>query len=346
MAAPKRGPVLEVRDLLTHFYTDAGLSRAVDGVSFEIGAGKTLALVGESGCGKSVTALSIMRLIPDPPGKIVGGSIKLHGNELLALPEAEMRRVRGNGISMVFQEPMTALNPVFRVGSQIASAVRVHRPMSKKEAREHAIELLYRVGIPAPDERVDDYPHQMSGGMRQRVMIAMALACDPDLLIADEPTTALDVTIQAQILDLLRKLQSDSGMAILLITHNLGIVAEMADDVAIMYAGKIVERGSMRAIFEAPSHPYTVGLFYSLPNIHKPGERLHPIRGSVPPATRFPDGCRFHPRCPHIMDVCRAEHPALASTAPGHDAACWLHDGPTMARAGRPTGVPAVEVEA
>ncbi|HRI86948.1 MAG TPA: ABC transporter ATP-binding protein, partial [Candidatus Hydrogenedentes bacterium] len=285
-AANKKTPVLDVRDLRTHFTTDAGVARAVDGVSFSIPAGKTLALVGESGSGKSVTALSVMRLIPNPPGRVVGGSIQFMGRDILAMPEAEMRRVRGNGISMVFQEPMTALNPVFRVGSQIASAIRVHQPMSKREARAYAIQLLQKVGIPSPEQRVDDYPHQMSGGMRQRVMIAMALACGPELLIADEPTTALDVTIQAQILDLLRKLQSDSGLSILLITHNLGIVAEMADEVAIMYAGKIVEHGRMRDVFKSPSHPYTRGLFNSLPDIRKPGERLQAIRGSVPPATR------------------------------------------------------------
>ncbi|NUM55017.1 MAG: ABC transporter ATP-binding protein [Candidatus Hydrogenedentes bacterium] len=340
MAVREQKPVLEVRDLQTHFYTDAGLSRAVDGVSFSIGAGKTLALVGESGCGKSVTALSIMRLIPSPPGRIVGGSIKLHGTELLALPESEMRKVRGNGISMIFQEPMTALNPVFRVGNQIAAAIRVHRPMSKKDARELAVELLYRVGIPAPDERVDDYPHQMSGGMRQRVMIAMALACDPRLLIADEPTTALDVTIQAQILDLLRKLQSEMGMSILMITHNLGIVAEMADEVAIMYAGKIVEHGPMRSIFGAPSHPYTVGLFKSLPSMSKPGERLYAIKGSVPPATRFPAACRFHPRCPYAMDACSRDEPGPIAVAQAHTAACWLHDEATAHREGRALGIP------
>jgi oligopeptide/dipeptide ABC transporter ATP-binding protein len=343
MGMPTQKNVLEVRDLQTQFHTDAGIARAVDGVSFSIGAGKTLALVGESGSGKSVTALSIMRLLPEPPGKIAGGSIKLHGKELLSLPEDDMRRVRGNGISMIFQEPMTALNPVFRVGSQIASALRVHRPMSKKEARERAIELLYRVGIPSPDERVDDYPHQMSGGMRQRVMIAMALACDPHLLIADEPTTALDVTIQAQILDLLRKLQSDSGMSILMITHNLGIVAEMADEVAIMYAGKIVEHGPMRSIFASPSHPYTIGLFKSLPSMSRPGERLYAIRGSVPPATRFPGGCRFHPRCPHAMDICRSEIPPLIPMAPDHESACWLQDADAMKEQGRPTGVPVEE---
>ncbi|MCC6153180.1 MAG: ABC transporter ATP-binding protein [Candidatus Hydrogenedentes bacterium] len=345
-AAKQKSPVLEVHDLVTHFETDGGLSRAVDGVSFSIAPGKTLALVGESGSGKSVTAMSIMRLIPSPPGKIVGGSIKLHGRELLALPEPEMRKVRGNGISMVFQEPMTALNPVFRVGNQIGAALRVHRPMSKKEAREYAIELLYRVGIPSPDERVDDYPHQMSGGMRQRVMIAMALACNPDLLIADEPTTALDVTIQAQILDLLRKLQSENGMSILLITHNLGIVAEMADEVAIMYAGRIAEKGPMRSVFSAPSHPYTVGLFKSLPSITRRGQRLYAIRGSVPPATRFPSGCRFHTRCPFVMDTCKANVPPLIPVAADHASACWLQDESAMSNQGRSTGIPAEEVPA
>lgn len=340
MGAHAQNPVLDVRDLRTHFSTDAGLSRAVDGVSFSIGAGKTLAIVGESGCGKSVTALSIMRLIPTPPGRIAGGSIAFHGNELLALPESDMRRVRGNGISMIFQEPMTALNPVFRVGNQIAAAIRVHRPTPKEEARKLVIDLLYRVGISSPEERVDDYPHQMSGGMRQRVMIAMALACDPQLLIADEPTTALDVTIQAQILELLRKLQSESGMSILMISHNLGIVAEMADEVAIMYAGKIVEHGPMRSIFRAPSHPYTVGLFKSLPSMHTPGQRLYAIKGSVPPATRFPSGCRFHPRCPYAMDVCKREEPARISVGEGHVAACWLHDEAIAHREGRPVGIP------
>ncbi|MDZ4859671.1 MAG: ABC transporter ATP-binding protein [Candidatus Hydrogenedentes bacterium] len=340
MAAVKKPAVIEVRDLRTQFSTDAGVARAVDGVSFSIEAGKTLALVGESGCGKSVTALSIMRLIPDPPGKVVSGSIHFMGRDLLAMPEAEMRGVRGNGISMVFQEPMTALNPVFRVGSQIASAVRVHQPMSKNEARAYTIDLLEKVGIPSPKDRVDDYPHQMSGGMRQRAMIAMALACGPELLIADEPTTALDVTIQAQILDLLRKLQSDTGLAILLITHNLGIVAEMANDVAIMYAGKIVEQGSIRDVYKSPGHPYTLGLFKSLPNILKPGERLEAIRGSVPPATRFPEGCRFHPRCPYALERSRCDEPPLVAISDKHTVACWLHDAETMQNLGRPTGIP------
>jgi len=345
-AANKKTPVLDVRDLRTHFTTDAGVARAVDGVSFSIPAGKTLALVGESGSGKSVTALSVMRLIPNPPGRVVGGSIQFMGRDILSMPEAEMRRVRGNGISMVFQEPMTALNPVFRVGSQIASAIRVHQPMSKREARAYAIQLLQKVGIPSPEQRVDDYPHQMSGGMRQRVMIAMALACGPELLIADEPTTALDVTIQAQILDLLRKLQSDSGLSILLITHNLGIVAEMADEVAIMYAGKIVEHGRMRDVFKSPSHPYTRGLFNSLPDIRKPGERLQAIRGSVPPATRFPEGCRFHPRCPYAFDRCSIDEPSLQTAGDAHNVACWLHDTETMTRKGRPVGIPREAVAA
>ena len=338
--------LLEIDNLRTYFKTDAGIGQAVDGITLSIPRGRTVALVGESGCGKSVTALSILRLLPSPPAYHPSGAIRLRGEDLLKFSDDQIRSVRGNRVSMIFQEPMTALNPVFRVGSQIAAALRVHRPLSKKEAREHAIELLYRVGIPAPDERVDDYPHQMSGGMRQRAMIAMALACGPDLLIADEPTTALDVTIQAQILDLLRKLQSDSGMSILMITHNLGIVAEMADEVAIMYAGKIVEHGPMREIFRAPSHPYTLGLFKSLPSMSTPGERLYAIRGAVPPATRFPSGCRFHPRCPHALDVCRREVPAPITVGDAHTAACWLHDEAAMRAAGRSTGVPNVEVSA
>lgn len=340
MSTKRSNTVLEVSDLRTHFFTDAGVARAVDGVSFSIRPGKTLALVGESGSGKSVTALSVMRLIPDPPGRIVSGSIRFMDQELTALPEPHMRRIRGNGISMIFQEPMTALNPVFRVGSQIAAAIRVHQPVSKKEARQIAVDLLDKVGIPSPKQRVDDYPHQMSGGMRQRAMIAMALACGPDLLIADEPTTALDVTIQAQILELLRKLQYQTGMSLLLITHNLGIVAEMADDVAIMYAGKIVEYGPMRSIFKNPSHPYTIGLFNSLPNLRKPGERLEVIRGVVPPATRFPAGCRFHPRCPYTPDIARSLEPPLIQVGESHFAACWLYDTDAMQKEGRPTGIP------
>ena len=300
---------------------------AVDGVSFEIGGGETLALVGESGCGKSVSALSILRLVPEPAGRIVGGEIRLAGRDVLGLSAREMRALRGNVVSMVFQEPMTSLNPVFRVGSQIAAVVRLHTGVTRGEARQRAVKLLERVGIPAPEDRVDDYPHQMSGGMRQRVMIAMALACGPQLLIADEPTTALDVTIQAQILDLLKELQAESGMAVLLITHDLGIVAETADRVAIMYAGKIVEEADVRDLFANPRHPYTQGLFASLPKVGGKRGRLTTIEGQVPAATQFPPGCRFHPRCPHVMDVCRTEEPGVTMLGPGHRVSCWLHDG-------------------
>ncbi|MBI4558908.1 MAG: ABC transporter ATP-binding protein [Candidatus Hydrogenedentes bacterium] len=319
-------PVLSIRDLRTYFKMDAGEARAVDGVSLDIPAGKTLALVGESGCGKSVTALSILRLVPDPPGRIVSGEIFYKGTDLVGLPETKMREIRGSAVSMVFQEPMTSLNPVFRVGNQIAAAVRLHRDLSRKDARAETVRLLAEVGIPSPEDRVDDYPHQMSGGMRQRVMIAMALACNPDLLIADEPTTALDVTIQAQILDLLRKLQAQRGMAILLITHDLGIVAENAHEVAIMYAGKIVEHASVHELFTNPRHPYTLGLFESRPRVGDMRQRLLAISGQVPAATNFPPACRFHPRCPYVIDVCRREEPVFEEVAEGHWAACWRHE--------------------
>jgi len=317
---------LSVRNLRTHFSVDGGTALAVDGVSFDIAAGETLALVGESGCGKSVTALSILRLVPDPPGRIVEGDVFVTGRSILGLSEGAMRRLRGNAVSMIFQEPMTALNPVFRVGNQIAAILRLHEGLSIQDARARAVELLDKVGIPAPEERIDDYPHQMSGGMRQRVMIAMALACGPSLLIADEPTTALDVTIQAQILDLLKQLQAETGMAILLITHDLGIVAETADRVSIMYAGRIVEQAGVRALFEAPKHPYTLGLFASLPKPHETRERLETIPGQVPAATDFPPGCRFHPRCPSCMEVCKGTEPRTLEAAPGHTVACWLYD--------------------
>jgi oligopeptide/dipeptide ABC transporter ATP-binding protein len=269
--------------------------------------------------------------VPDPPGRIVGGSVLFDGRDLLAMNASDMRGLRGNDISMIFQEPMTSLNPVFRVGHQIGGVLRLHRRLSKADARAGAIDLLEQVGIPAPDDRVDDYPHQMSGGMRQRVMIAMALACDPKVLIADEPTTALDVTIQAQILDLLRNLQRDRGMAMILITHDLGVVAGAADDVAIMYAGRIVEQARVRGLFANRSHPYTQGLFESLPEIGAERERLHTIAGNVPPATHFPAGCRFHPRCPHAMRICPNQEPALFSVGADHEAACWLRDSATMA---------------
>jgi len=322
--------ILSVQNLKTYFYVEAGEAQAVDDVSFDLPAGKTLALVGESGCGKSMTALSIMRLVPDPPGKTVNGEILFEGKNLLDMNDKEMREIRGNDISMIFQEPMTSLNPVFRVGNQIASIVRLHRGLDKKAARDAAIDLLDQVGIPAPESRVDDYPHQMSGGMRQRVMIAMALACNPKVLIADEPTTALDVTIQAQILDLLRKLQRERGMALLLITHDLGVVAEMADEVAIMYAGKIIERAPAETLFAQRSHPYSQGLFDSLPSQSQLGNRLDTITGQVPAATHFPSGCRFHPRCPKAMEVCRQSIPKQTSLSADHDVSCWLHDSDAM----------------
>ncbi len=323
-------PILSVRELQTYFFTDAGVARAVDGVSFDVHAGRTLALVGESGCGKSVTALSILRLVPSPPGRIVGGSVLFDGEDLLMKNPSDLRDLRGNDISMIFQEPMTSLNPVFRVGDQIGAVLRLHRGLSKRDARAAAADLLDQVGIADPQRRVDDYPHQMSGGMRQRVMIAMALACDPKVLIADEPTTALDVTIQAQILDLLRKLQQERGMAIVLITHDLGVVAEAADDVAIMYAGRIAEMAPVRELFAQRSHPYTEGLFESLPEVGAERARLHTIAGNVPPATHFPRGCRFHPRCPYAMRVCAEEEPALFDVDEAHTARCWLHHVPTM----------------
>ena len=299
--------VLEIRDLVTEFRTDRGVIRAVDGVSFEIPARGTLGVVGESGSGKSVTALSVMRLI-SPPGRVAAGEIRYAGKNLLALPDAEMRAIRGNRIAMIFQEPMTSLNPVYTVGDQVGEAVRLHQQKSKADARKIAIEMFRLVGIPSPEERVDAYPHQLSGGMRQRVMIAMALACKPDLLIADEPTTALDVTIQAQILELLKALQRDMGMSILLITHDLGVVAETCDEVAVMYAGRIVERAPTKVLFAQPRHHYTAGLLASVPVA---GERLREIKGMVPPLWDLPKGCKFADRCPRVEDKCREVEPEL-----------------------------------
>jgi len=315
--------LLEVRNLQTSFFTPEGEVRAIDGVSFEIGQGKTLGLVGESGCGKSVTSLSIMRLIPSPPGKIVGGEIIYRGRDLLKLNNEEMRKIRGNEISMIFQEPMTSLNPVFTVGNQIGEAIRLHQGLGKRETRHKTIEMLRLVNIADPESRVDAYPHQLSGGMRQRVMIAMALSCNPSLLIADEPTTALDVTIQAQILELMKELQQKLGMALLLITHDLGVVAEQADDVAIMYAGKIVERAATRSIFNHPFHPYTVGLLNSLPGVGAlKKKRLDAIGGVVPSPLNLPSGCRFRDRCPRAAELCADQEPALQDKEPGHPAAC------------------------
>lgn len=316
--------LLEIEKLQTHFFTDRGVARAVDGVSFDVPRGQTVALVGESGCGKTVTALSIMRLVPDPPGKIVNGKVTFQGRDLLGLTEREMRSVRGKEIAMIFQEPMTSLNPVFRVGAQVAEAIILHQKVSKREARKRTVELLDKVGIPEAEQRADEYPHQMSGGMCQRVMIAMALSCNPSLLIADEPTTALDVTIQAQILALLRELQQEFHMSILLITHDLGIVAETADNVAVMYASKIVEWAPCTDLFREPLHPYTVGLFRSLPRLEGERKRLRVIPGTVPSPLDFPSGCKFHPRCPIAADKCATDEPELMDAADGRLAACWF----------------------
>ena len=323
-------PILTVQNLRTYFRTDSGLARAVDGVSFTLDRGETLGLVGESGCGKSVTSLSVMRLIPSPPGRIEDGRIEFGDRSLLDLPEAEMRAVRGNDIAMIFQEPMTSLNPVFTCGYQIDEAVALHQGLDKTATREKTIDMLHRVGIPDPAQRANEYPHQLSGGMRQRVMIAMALSCAPGLLIADEPTTALDVTIQAQILELLEQLQDEFGMAILMITHDLGVIAEVADRVAVMYAGKIVESGSVEDIFANPRHPYTVGLLKSIPSVDETRDRLEVIPGNVPDATRFPEGCRFAPRCTKAEPVCSQQEPELLQVeheGREHHAACWFTEG-------------------
>src|SRR5919199_1929743 len=317
-------PILSVRDLRTYFHTGAGVARSVDGVSFDVMPGETLGIVGESGCGKSVTALSILRLIR-PPGRIEPGSrIVFEGRDLLALSEPEIRDVRGNRIAMVFQEPMTALNPVFTVGEQIAEVARVHAGASRREAWARAVEMLQTVGIPAPEQRASEYPHQLSGGMRQRVMIAMALVMGPALVIADEPTTALDVTIQAQILELLRDLQRRLGTSILMITHDLGVIAETASRVIVMYAGEVVEEASVATLFDAPHHPYTEGLMAAMPKLGGGVDRLNVIPGTVPPPTAWPTGCRFHDRCPYAWERCLREHPPLYPLGDGHVSRCHL----------------------
>jgi peptide/nickel transport system ATP-binding protein len=319
--------VLDVKGLQTVFFTNSGLLRAVDDVSFRVGRGETLAIVGESGCGKSVTALSIMRLVPNPPGKIVGGSVTFEGTDLLGLDDAEMRAIRGNRISMIFQEPMTSLNPVMTIGQQITEAVRLHRTMSPKDAWQQAVEMLRVVRIPGPEQRAREYPHQLSGGMRQRAMIAMALACRPALLIADEPTTALDVTIQAQILALMLDLQKQLGMGLILITHDLGVVAQTAQRVIVMYAGRKVEEADVEALFADPRHPYTRGLMASIPRVPtlraKAGERLIEIPGIVPSLTKLPAGCAFAPRCEMAIARCHEEYPPLLAWGTDHLAACW-----------------------
>ncbi|MBV9065159.1 MAG: ABC transporter ATP-binding protein [Methylobacteriaceae bacterium] len=330
-AAASRASVLSVRDLRTVFFTGRGLIKAVDGVSFDLQSHEVLAIVGESGCGKSMTALSIMRLIPDPPGRIVGGRVMLGARDLLQLEEREMRRVRGNDISMIFQEPMTSLNPVMTIGRQIAEAVRLHEDVSKSAAADKAVEMLRLVKIPEPAQRAREYPHQLSGGMRQRAMIAMALACNPKVLIADEPTTALDVTIQAQILDLMLAMQQKLGTSIVLITHDLGVVAETAQRVVVMYAGKKVEEAPVAALFDEPLHPYTLGLMSSVPRLSLAGEsaraaRLQEIPGTVPSLVDLPAGCTFAPRCAFATEVCREQFPPYEEKRPGHFAACWHSD--------------------
>ena len=314
--------LLEVKNLSTYFYTDEGVVYALDDVSFDLDKGEALGIVGESGSGKSVTALSIIRLVQSPPGKIVAGEVLLEGEDLLKKSGKEMRRIRGEKVSMIFQEPMTALNPVFTVGQQIMESILIHQSKSKKQAREQAIEMLRLVGIPAPEKRVDDYPHQMSGGMRQRVMIAIALCCNPQLLICDEPTTALDVTIQAQILELIRDIRERLGTSVILITHDLGVVAQVADKVMIMYAGKMMEYGTARQIFTQPLHPYTAALMDSIPIIEKKAERLNVIRGMVPSLSKRPDGCLFHPRCDYACDICRAERPGIVDMSDGRQVRC------------------------
>jgi oligopeptide/dipeptide ABC transporter ATP-binding protein len=324
--------ILQVDNLQTHFFTAVGTVRAVDGVSYDLKSGETLGVVGESGCGKSVSALSVLRLVANPPGRIVGGAIRFEGKNLLELSEPEMERIRGNEISMIFQEPMTSLNPLFTIGRQVSEAIALHQGLSRKEAMDRAVEMLRRVYIPEPERRVHAYPHQMSGGMRQRVMIAMALSCNPKVLIADEPTTALDVTIQAQILDLMRELQETYGTAIVLITHDMGVVAENADRVVVMYAGRKVEEAPAADLFDNPGHPYTKGLLGSIPHLDAAAQsngaraRLNEIKGMVPSLFDLPPGCSFAPRCGFATDHCRAETPALEEKRPGHFVACWHAD--------------------
>ncbi len=318
--------LLKIKNLETVFRTERGNVRAVDGISFDIETGQTIGLVGESGCGKSVTALSIMRLISDPPGKITGGLIELNGRDILSMPVKEMRKIRGNEISIVFQEPLSSLNPVFTCGEQVREAIVLHQRLGRKKSKARAVEMFRMVGIPDPEIRYKNYPHQMSGGMRQRVMIAMALSCQPKLLIADEPTTALDVSVQAQIIELLQDLREKFGMSLLLITHDLAVIAQMADKVVVMYAGKIVEKAPSEKLFSDPSHPYTQGLLASMPGYSSPGKTLPVIPGRVPDPAKLPPGCRFSDRCAKRTDRCFKEEPALFSLDNSHFSRCWLHD--------------------
>ena len=334
--------LLSVHNLKTYFYTDEGVVKAVDGLTYELHKGETLGIVGESGCGKSVHALSVMRLIPTPPGKVVAGELLFEGKNLLHLSDEQMRRIRGNRIAMIFQEPMTSLNPVLTIGEQIAEAVILHQRLDKKAAWERAIEMLERVKMPVARERIKDYPHQFSGGMRQRVMIAMALSCNPSILIADEPTTALDVTIQAQILDLIRELQQEFDMAVIMITHNLGVVAELTDNVVVMYAGKPVEHADVNRIFQDPKHPYTWGLLHSIPKLYERKERLIPIEGQPPSLIDLPPGCPFAPRCQFAMEICVQADPPDYDVGPNHTAKCYLHGehaSPEEKRAGVAAGI-------
>ncbi len=317
--------ILSVKNLVVTFDTPAGKAAAVDGISFDIEEQETLAIVGESGCGKTVTSLAMLRLIK-PPGKIAEGSINFDGQEIVTLPEKELRKIRGKDIAMIFQEPMTALNPVFTIGNQIMEAITIHENISRKEARSRAVDLLAKVHIPSPEQRIDEYPHQLSGGMRQRAMIAMAISCGPKLIIADEPTTALDVTIQSQVLDLLMEMKEAAGASVMLITHDLGVVAQTCQRVAVMYAGKIVETAEVENIFYHPAHPYTKGLLGSIPSRHKKGDRLTEIKGMVPTLLQMPEGCRFHPRCPDCFERCRIEEPVLKKLDNGTSVACHLYD--------------------
>lgn len=315
--------ILDIKDLRTSFFVDSNEVKAVDGVTFQVPKGKTLGIVGESGSGKSISALSVLRLI-ETPGKIKGGSIKYKGEDLTKVKNSRMRQIRGNEISMIFQEPMTSLNPTFTIGQQLRESYKIHEGLGKKDGTKRAIEMLELVGIPSPEKRVDQYPFELSGGMRQRVMIAMALACKPELLIADEPTTALDVTIQAQILELIKELQEEIGMSVVMITHDLGVVAETCDYVAVMYAGKVVEYADIYTLFENPKHPYTVGLLNSLPRHDKKQDELIPIKGNVPAPDEMPSGCRFAPRCPFASDICNTL-PELEDLGNGNEVRCWIH---------------------